>query len=182
MSLASLSDRRSLKSCANCFDTWLPRDRIDNMPEADEIDANQDELDQLDQTRTENGQPSHALDWQQARAALKAISPPSGRRKRRHYSEEDVHLRFSSCGRCSLFLTTYRLEHNQEFLEALDEIDADWLILPWHPGMRELVNKSFGAPVDVQSYYLEGTCPECYRSFSFAEPDPDHPAWFLIKL
>jgi hypothetical protein len=117
-----------------------------------------------------------------AREALKSISPPAGRRKRSHYSEEDIHLRFTSCGRCSLFLTTYRLSHEEEFLNAIDEIDADWLILPWHPDMRDLVNKSYGSPVDIESYYLEGTCPECLRSFSFAEPEPDLPAWFLIKL
>jgi hypothetical protein len=123
-----------------------------------------------------------AADRKKARKALKSISPPAGRRKRRHYSQEDIHLRFTSCGRCSLFLTTYRLSYEEEFLTAIEEIDADWLILPWHPDMRELVNKSYGSPVDVKSYYLEGTCPECRRSFSFAKPNPDQPAWFLIKL
>jgi hypothetical protein len=152
------------------------------MPEADETTPDQHQVDQPDQTETESHQSTSVIDWEQARATLKAISPPSGRRKRRHYSEKDVLLRFTTCGRCGLFLTTYRLEHNQAFLEAIEEIDADWLILPWNPGMRELVNKSYGAPVDVQSYFLEGTCPECYRPFSFAEPDPDQPAWFMVKL
>jgi hypothetical protein len=117
-----------------------------------------------------------------AREALKSISPPAGRRKRRHYSEQDVHIRFTSCGRCSLFLTTYRLSHEEEFLAAVEEIDADWLVLPWHPDMRELVNKSYGSPVDIESYYFEGTCPECRRPFSFVKPEPDLSAWFLAKL
>jgi len=132
--------------------------------------------------QAENNRTGNKVDRKEVKAALKSISPPAGRRKRRHYSEEDVHLRFTSCARCGLFLTTYRLSHNQEFIEAIEEIDADWLILPWHPGMRELVNKSFGSPVDVQSYFLEGTCPECQRPFSYAEPNPDQPAWFLVKL
>ena len=149
------------------------------MPETDETLPDQE---QEDQSPADNEKTSDAIDRQKARAAIKAISPPAGRRKRRHYTEEDVLLRFTSCGRCGLFLTTYRLNHNQEFLEAIDAVEADWLILPWDPGMRELVNKSYGSPVDVQSYFVEGTCPECYRSFSFAEPDPEQPAWFLVKL
>jgi hypothetical protein len=149
------------------------------MPETDETTPDPD---QQNQSQSEEEQDSLAIERQKARAALKAISPAAGRRKRRHYAQEDVLLRFTTCGRCSLFLTTYRLEHNQEFLEALDEIEADWLILPWNPDMREMVNKSYGSPLDVQSYFIEGTCPECYRSFSYAEPDPDEPAWFLVKL
>ena len=149
------------------------------MPETDETISDHNEQ---DQTQINNEQTNSASERQKAKAALKSMSPPAGRRKRRHYSEEDILLRFTSCGRCGLFLTTYRLAHDQEFLEAIDEIEADWLILPWHPGMRELVNKSYGSPVDVQSFFLEGTCPECYRSFSYAEPDPDQPAWFLVKL
>ena len=73
-------------------------------------------------------------------------------------------------------------EVRAEFAAAIEEIEADWLIFPWHPDMREMVNKSFGSPVDIESYCLEGTCPECHRPFSFAEPNPGQPAWFLVKL
>ncbi len=78
--------------------------------------------------QAENNRTGNKVDRKEVKAALKSISPPAGRRKRRHYSEEDVHLRFTSCARCGLFLTTYRLSHNQEFIEAIEEIDADWLI------------------------------------------------------
>lgn len=138
--------------------------------------------DQVENDQVEIDQTSSVPDREKAKEALKSISPPAGRRKRRHYTEEDILLRFTSCGRCGLFLTTYRLSHNEDFLEAIEEIEADWLTLPWHSDMRELVNKSYGSPVDVHSYFLEGTCLECQRSFSYAEPDPDLPAWFLVKL
>ena len=140
---------------------------------------NQPESEQA-QTRTKKNETK--AEREKARAALKSISSLSGRRKRGKYTEDDVLLRFTSCGRCGLFLTTYRLDNNQEFLEAIEEIEADWLIFPWHPAMRELVNKSFGSPVDIGLYYLEGTCPECHRPFSFVAPDPNEPAWFLIKI
>jgi hypothetical protein len=117
-----------------------------------------------------------------AKAALKAVFPPAGRRKRQYYTEQDIHLSFTSCGRCSLFLVKYRLSHQEEMLEAIEEIDTDWLVLPWHPDMREIVNASYGARIDIESYYLEGTCPECLRPFCFAKPEPDQPAWFLVKI
>jgi hypothetical protein len=94
----------------------------------------------------------------------------------------EILLRFTSCGRCGLFLSVYRLDHNDDFLKALDEIEGGWLTLPWHPGMRNLIHKCYGARVDIESYFFEGTCRECQRPFSFAELDPDQPALFLIKL
>lgn len=152
-------------------------------PENQPAQPQSDEAQMADeQAQPENEQSKKTAVSQRDKEVLRSISPPSGRTKRRHYSEDDVLLRFTSCGRCGLFLTTYRLSYDQEFLEAIEEIEADWLILPWHSDMRELVNKSYGSPVDIESYYLEGTCPECRRSYSFAEPDPDQPAWFLVKL
>ncbi len=131
---------------------------------------------------TPAAQTSSRIDRENAKAALATIARPSGRRKRHHYSNEDINLRFTSCGRCGLFLISYRLSHEQELAEAIKDIDADWLALPWHHDMRELVNKSFGSPIDIKSYYLEGSCPECHRAFCYAEPDPEQTAWFLITL
>ena len=110
--------------------------------------------------------------------------PPqrSKRKKRQSYKKEDVLLRFHSCGRCSLFLAGYRLQHEAEFEQAIGEVEADWLPLPWTPDMRELVNKSYGSRTDIEVYYLEGTCPECRRPFAYAEPHPDQSAWFVVKL
>ncbi len=122
------------------------------------------------------------FDSEAAKAVLKAIPHPSRRRKRRDYDEASVVLRFTSCGRCGLFLAAYRLDNERQFNEAITEIEADWLPIPWYPELRDLVNKSYGCPIDIESYYFEGSCPECLRPFGYAEPDPDQPAWFLIKL
>jgi len=102
--------------------------------------------------------------------------------RRQAHDEAEILPRFTSCGRCGLFLTVYRLSHDDEFLAALDEIEGGWLTLPWHPEMRNLVLKCYGAPVDMESYFFEGTCRECRRPFSYAQLDPDQPALFLIKL
>ncbi|MFN2124052.1 MAG: hypothetical protein ACK2UP_11180 [Candidatus Promineifilaceae bacterium] len=159
---------------------------LENLPDQQESESFQSEAEEAflenEESRMGSKPDRSAAERKKAMAALKSITPPAGRRKRRHYSVEDVHIRFTSCGRCSLFLTTYRLSHEEEFLAGIEEIDVDWLILPWHPDMRDLVNKSYGSPVDIESYYLDGTCPECLRPFIFAMPDPDLSAWYLIKL
>lgn len=103
-------------------------------------------------------------------------------RKQQVYKKEDVLLRFHSCGRCGLFLSGYRLHHETEFEQAITEIDGDWLPLPWAADMRDLVNKSYGCRTDIETYYLEGTCPECKRPFAYAEPHPDQSAWFVVKM
>jgi hypothetical protein len=116
------------------------------------------------------------------------VSPPGTRvtsakhRKQRVFKKAEILLRFQSCGRCGLFLTGYRLQHEPQFEQAITQIDGDWLPLPWDPGMRDLVNKSYGCRTDIETYYLEGTCPECKRPFAYAEPDPEHPAWFVVKI
>jgi hypothetical protein len=101
---------------------------------------------------------------------------------RNKYSESDLRLRFTSCGRCGFFIAAYRIDHNQEYLAAIEEIEAGWLTLPWHPDMRELVNKSYGCPIDITAYFFEGSCPECRRTFSYAELNKNQPALFLIKI
>ncbi len=150
--------------------------------EADQTEDSVDQSVQTEQPQEPSEPPTLPIDRSGAREVLKALARSGGRRKRHHYSQEDVLLRFTSCGRCGVFLTNFRLEHGPEFDEALLDIEADWLALPWHADMREMVNKSYGAPIDVQSYLLEGSCPECRRPFSYTESTAGHPAWFLVKL
>ena len=107
---------------------------------------------------------------------------PTKPRKQRAYKKAEVLLRFQSCARCGLFLIGYRLQHEPQFEQAITEIEGDWLPLPWYPDMRNLVNKSYGCRTDIETYYLEGTCPECKRPFAYAEPDPEQPAWFVVKI
>lgn len=103
-------------------------------------------------------------------------------RRGKSYTRAEVLLRFHSCGRCGLFLSGYRLRHEPQFSQAIDDIEGDWLPLPWDADMRDLVNKSYGSRTDIETYYLEGTCPECKRPFAYAEPHPDQPAWFVVKM
>lgn len=91
--------------------------------------------------------------------------------------------RFTSCGRCSLFLAAYRLNHDDaDLLAAVNAVDGGWLTLPWDPSMRELINKSYGCPIDVEAYHFESWCPECHGSFVYSEPEAGQPYTLRIKM
>lgn len=95
----------------------------------------------------------------------------------------DALTRFTSCGRCSLFLAAYRLNYDDADLQtAVNNIDGGWLTLPWDPSIRELINKSYGCRVDVEGYHFESRCPECYVPFVYSEPDTGQPYTLRIKV
>lgn len=84
--------------------------------------------------------------------------------------------RFTGCGRCSLFLAAYRLDHDDaEMLTAVNGIENGWIELPWDQNLRELINKSYGCRIDIESYYFESCCPECHNIFIYSETeDSEH--------
>ena len=92
-------------------------------------------------------------------------------------------IRFTSCGRCSLFLAAYRLNHDDaELLAAVNNINHGWLTLPWDQHIRKLIIKSFGCRIDVESYYFESCCPECHNPFTYAQPENSGDYIFRIKV
>ena len=95
----------------------------------------------------------------------------------------DALTRFTSCGRCSLFLAAYRLNYDDaELQSAVNNIDGGWLTLPWDPSIRELINKTFGCRVDVEGYHFESCCPECHLPFIYSEPDSGQSYTLRIKM
>lgn len=73
---------------------------------------------------------------------------------------------FIACGRCSFFLTGYRVLYGMEKLrEAAQASDDQWLTLNWSHATRQLVQSSYGNRLDVDFYYFDGRCPECQRRF-----------------
>ncbi len=95
----------------------------------------------------------------------------------------DALARFTSCGRCSLFLAAYRLNYDDlDMQTAVNKIDGGWLTLPWEPKLRELITKSYGCRIDVDGYHFESCCPECHTPFIYSEPDAGQPYTFRIKM
>jgi len=95
----------------------------------------------------------------------------------------DALIRFTCCGRCSLFLASYRLSHDDSVMQtAVKNIEGGWLALPWGPGMRSLISKSYGCQIDVESYHFESCCPECRSLFVYSEPDSDETLSLRIKM
>ena len=96
---------------------------------------------------------------------------------------KDAFTRFTSCGRCSLFLAAYRLNHDDaELLTAVNNIEGGWLLLPWDRNLRELINKSYGCRIDVEAYYFESCCPECHGAYVYAEPENGQPNVMRVKM
>jgi hypothetical protein len=95
----------------------------------------------------------------------------------------DVLTRFTSCGRCSLFLAAYRIINDDQVLKtAISNSDGEWLPLPWDQVLRKLIVKSYGCRLDVDVYFFESSCPECLGKFRYLDPESDEPAFLLFKI
>ena len=96
---------------------------------------------------------------------------------------DDALIRFTSCGRCSLFLAAYRLNYDDADLQtAVNNIDGGWLTLPWDLSIRELINKCYGCRIDVEGYHFESCCPECHTPFVYSEPDAGQTYTLRMKM
>ncbi|MCP5095673.1 MAG: hypothetical protein GY943_08990 [Chloroflexi bacterium] len=73
---------------------------------------------------------------------------------------------FAACGRCSYFLTGYRVVHGMVGMEtAVSTHKGKWLKLAWNHEMRELMSKSYGVLLNVEFYHYDSCCSECSRRF-----------------
>lgn len=97
---------------------------------------------------------------------------------------EDVSGDFVACGRCSFFLSGYRVIHGLDNLEAaVENQSGKWLGLDWNQETRRLVQKSYGGRLDVELYHYDSRCPECQRRFIYrAATEEGEPASFQIEL
>lgn len=89
------------------------------------------------------------------------------RRKKKAKTDLDTVIAdFVACGRCSFFLTGYRVLHGKEKLREEAETSGDeWLVLTWDHDTRQLVQRSYGSRLDIEFYYYDGRCPECQRRY-----------------
>ncbi len=107
------------------------------------------------------------------------------RRKKQLTSEMDqIVAWFAACGRCSFFLTGYRLICDEDVLAtAVSERGKKWLKVPWSHDAARLVHKTYGSRVDINCYHYEGQCKECRRRFTYqADKKGDAPGTFRIEL
>lgn len=96
--------------------------------------------------------------------------------RRKKLSSEAVKLvqNFAACGRCSFFLTGYRVLQGEEGLEtAVSQQKGDDIPLVWTYAMRDLVARSYGTRFDGTYLHLNGSCPECRRPFTYEQNLPD---------
>jgi hypothetical protein len=79
---------------------------------------------------------------------------------------------FVACARCSFFLSGYRVIHD-DFSQAVENSDNEWLELTWNSDTNNLIHKSYGGRIDQDTYHYEGVCSECLRAYQFASPDEE---------
>ncbi len=111
------------------------------------------------------------------------VGSKKGRNKKKNLTKSHVLTRFTSCGRCSLFLASYRIDNEEEAIEtAIAHSEGNWLALPWNPNLKKLIVKSFGCHLDTDVYYFESTCPECRGKYRFSEAQDEGPACLYFKI
>jgi hypothetical protein len=91
---------------------------------------------------------------------------------------------FAACGRCSYFLTGYRLISDEDVLEtAVANRGKKWLTVPWSHELAKLIDKTYGSRIDTSYYHIDGQCPECSRRFIYQQTAKENkPATFRIEL
>jgi hypothetical protein len=94
--------------------------------------------------------------------------------------------RLQICGRCSTLWAECRAKLGQEILEVAHQAlgrDKEWLVLPWEPEVRAIVEKSYATPDDHEYYYFDSHCPECGRRFFYhVHPIAETPPSFRLRL
>jgi len=97
---------------------------------------------------------------------------------------EEVIGDFVACGRCSFFLSGYRVIHGLDNLQtAVENQSGKWLHLDWNQETRRLVQKSYGGRLDVELYHYDSRCPECRRRFIYrAATEEGEQEAFQIEL
>lgn len=90
----------------------------------------------------------------------------SRRQEKPGIKEEIVVGSFLACGRCSFFLSGYRMIHN-DFTSSVQKSLGGWINLSWNGVTRDLIQKSYGPRIEVDVYHYEGICLECQRQYRF---------------
>ena len=134
---------------------------------------NNEMIDNLEESASDN-EPSQSP---------KNNKPKGSKGSKKNLEIGNVLLRFTSCGRCGMFLTSYRISNGDQALEnAIANSYDSWLSLPWNQDLRKLIIKSFGCRLDGDVYFFENSCPECLGTFRYTASESDEPAVLLFKI
>jgi hypothetical protein len=78
--------------------------------------------------------------------------------------------KFQACGRCSYFIADCQVKLGRETVqEAISRAHEGWLELRCDNDVLQLIHNAYGVETDVSAYYLDGTCPECRRRYTFID-------------
>ena len=98
------------------------------------------------------------------------------------WSPDEVRASFLACARCSFYMSSYRLLHD-DLYEAAKRSRDGWLQLSWNKGTRKLIEDAFGFRIDHDTVHFEGICRDCRRSFILDAPEEEEsPVSFSIEI
>jgi hypothetical protein len=81
-----------------------------------------------------------------------------------------VMRKFQACGRCSYFIADCQVKLGREAVsEAAAAAREGWLELACDNDMSRLLHNAYGIETDVSAFYLDGTCPECRRRYTYSD-------------
>jgi hypothetical protein len=105
------------------------------------------------------------------------------KRRRQHWTAEEMRRRFAACPRCSFFLAAYeRLPGSAPLETAVSHVRGGWLTLSWSRAVGDLVYKAYGSRNDQNFYYYESLCPECQRAYICWAATEEKPGSFHITI
>ncbi|MGH2535970.1 MAG: hypothetical protein ACRDHL_01085 [Candidatus Promineifilaceae bacterium] len=79
----------------------------------------------------------------------------------------EVEAAFVACPRCAYFLAGYKLIYPDYERAVKSSGREGWLRLRWDQQVAELLERSYGAPVDIACLRFETLCPACQRPFAY---------------
>ncbi len=130
-----------------------------------------------------NKPPQQGRSRDRERQGVRRTQQRRGRHTAAAELTNEVVARFAACGRCSFFLTEYRLSYRPEaFAAAVAHIEQDWLTLEWDSRLRQMVSDAYGSRFDIETFHFEGCCPECRRAFVYRGETEDEPAVLRIAV
>jgi hypothetical protein len=167
------------------------------MSENDTVDADKPEITEEEKpiaahSETSEGAAPEAPPVEEVQEKDEAVKPVSREKQREKQRRKNQSTRemdqivawFAACGRCSFFLTGYRLIFDEDVMAtAVSGRGKKWLKVPWSHDAARLVHKTYGSRVDINCYHYEGQCKECRRRFTYqADKKGDAAGTFRIEL
>lgn len=96
--------------------------------------------------------------------------PARSRNDTQQREVDRVLRRFHACGRCSTLVSACGVVYGRDTVRDAAAATRDgWLSLECDRDVLRLLNNAYSISADILSYYIDSSCPECRRRFTFID-------------